>query len=144
PMGEVIQSQLKPLGIEVDLVQQSFNAVIGSIQKGDFESLVIFFEYQYSLPQLILEIFFTSPAVPLPNVFYYKKPEHDAAVAALFSTGDEKASLEQAAVVEKAIVDDAPGVFLLQTKQVILLSPQLEGMRFNAANFPVLTKAAWK
>jgi ABC-type transport system substrate-binding protein len=144
PTGEVIQSQLKPLGIEVDLVQQSFNAVIGSIQKGDFESLVIFFEYQYSLPQLILENFFTSPAVPLPNVFYYQKPENDAAVAALFSTGEEKASLDQAAAVEKAIVDDAPGVFLFQTKQVILLSPDLQGVRFNAANFPILTEASWK
>lgn len=144
PIGEVIQSQLKPLGIEVDLVQQSFNAVIGSIQKGDFDSLIIFFEYQYSLPQLILENFFTSAAVPLPNVFYYKKPENDAAIAALFTTGDEKASLDQAAAAEKAIVDDAPGVFLFQTKQVILLSPDLQGMRFNAANFPILTEAKWK
>jgi ABC-type transport system substrate-binding protein len=126
------------------LEQQSFNAVIGNIQKGDFESLVIFFEYQYSLPQLILENFFTSPAVPLPNVFYYQKPENDAAVAALFSTRDERSSLDQAAVVEKAIVDDAPGVFLFQTRQVILLSPDLEGVRFNAANFPILTKAKWK
>ena len=125
-------------------MQQSFNAVIGSIQKGDFESLIIFFEYQYSQPQLILENFFTSPAAPLPNVFNYNKPENDAAVAALFTTGDEKASLEQAAVVEKSIVDEAPGVFLFQTKQVILLSPDLQGIRFNAANFPILTNAKWK
>jgi ABC-type transport system substrate-binding protein len=144
PIGEVIQSQLKPLGIEVELVQQSFNAVIGAIQKGDFESLVIFFEYQYSTPQLILENFFTSPAVPLPNVFHLKNPENDAAIGALFSIGDEKQSLEQAATVEKKIVDEAPGAFLLQTKQVILLSPDLEGVRFNAANFPVLLNAAWK
>ena len=144
PIGEVIQSQLKPLGIEVELVQQSFNAVIGAIQKGDFESLVIFFEYQYSTPQLILENFFTSPAVPLPNVFHFKNPENDAAIGALFSIGDAKQSLEQAATVEKKIVDEAPGAFLLQTKQVILLSPDLENVRFNAANFPVLLNAAWK
>jgi ABC-type transport system substrate-binding protein len=144
PIGEVIQSQLKPLGIEVELVQQSFNAVIGAIQKGDFESLIIFFEYQYSTPQLILENFFTSPAVPLPNVFHYKNPENDTAIGSLFSIGDEKQSLEQAAVVEKNIVEEAPGAFLLQTKQVILLSPDLEGVRFNAANFPVLLNAAWK
>jgi ABC-type transport system substrate-binding protein len=93
---------------------------------------------------LILENFFTSPAVPLPNVFYYKKPENDAAIAALFTTGDEKVSLEQAAVVEKNIVDEAPGVFLFQTKQVILLSPDLQGVRFNAANFPILINASWK
>ena len=143
PIGEVLQSQLKPLGIEVDIAQQSFNAVIGSIQKGDFESLVIFFEYQYSLPQLILENFFTSSSVPLPNLFYYNKPQNDAAIAALFQTGDEAASLAQAAVVEKTLVDDAPGVFLFQTKQVILLSPDLQGVRFNAANFPILTNASW-
>jgi ABC-type transport system substrate-binding protein len=144
PIGEVIQSQLKPLGIEVDLVQQSFNAVIGSIQKGDFESLVIFFEYQYSMPQLILENFFTSPAAPLPNVFYYKNPENDAAVAALFNIGDEQASLDQTAEVEQKIVNEAPGAFLFQTKQVILLSPDLKGIRFNAANFPILTNASWQ
>lgn len=144
PMGEVIQSQLKPLGIEVELVQQSFNAVIGAIQKGDFESLVIFFEYQYSQPQLILENFFTSPAAPLPNVFYYQNPENDSAIGALFSIGDEQESLKQSAIVERNIVEEAPGAFLLQTKQVILLSPGLEGVRFNAANFPVLLDAAWK
>jgi ABC-type transport system substrate-binding protein len=144
PIGEVIQSQLKPLGIEVELVQQSFNAVIGAIQKGDFESLIIFFEYQYSLPQLILENFFTSPAVPLPNVFYYQNPENDSAIGTLFSIGDEKQSLAQAAIVEENIVREAPGAFLLQTKQVILLSTDLEGVRFNAANFPVLINAAWK
>ncbi len=127
PIGEVLQSQLKPLGIEVDIVQQSFNAVIGSIQKGDFDSVVIFFEYQYSLPQLILENFFTSSSIPLPNLFYYSKPSNDAAIAALFETGNEAASLTQAAVVEKALVDDAPGVFLFQTQQVILFSPDLQG-----------------
>ena len=144
PIGEVIQSQLKPLGIEVDLVQQSFNAVIGSIQKGDFESLVIFFEYQYSLPQLILENFFTSPAAPLPNVFYYKNPETDAAIAALFTIKDDQESLEKAALVEQTIVKEAAGAFLAQTKQVILLSPGLENVHFNAANFPILTNATWK
>ena len=144
PIGEVLQSQLKKIGIEVDLVQQSFNAVVGRLQKGSFDAVAISFEYQYSLPQLILENFFTSPAVPLPNVFYYNKPENDAAVAALFTTGDESASLEQAAVVEKNLVDDVPGVFLFQAHQVILLNPDLQGIRFNAANFPILSNASWK
>lgn len=144
PIGEVIQSQLKPIGIEVELVQQSFNAVIEAIQKGDFESLVIFFEYQYSQPELILENFFTSPTVPLPNVFYYQNAETDAAIANLFSIGEQSASLERAAAVEQKIVEEAPGAFLLQTKQVILLSSDLEGVEFNAANFPILTNADWK
>lgn len=144
PIGEVLQSQLKKVGIEVDLVQQSFNAIVGLLQKGDFDSVVIFFEYQYSLPQLILENFFTSSAIPLPNVFYYNKPENDAAVAALFTTGDEKTSLEMSATVEKNMVNDVPGVFLFQTQQVILINPALQGVRFNAANFPILTNASWK
>lgn len=144
PIGEVLQSQLKKIGIEVDLVQQSFNAVVGRLQKGNFDAVAISFEYQYSLPQLILENFFTSPAVPLPNVFYYNKPENDAAVAALFTTGDERVSLEQAAVVEKNLVDDVPGVFLFQAHQVILMNPGLQGVRFNAANFPLLGSASWK
>ena len=48
------------------------------------------------------------------------------------------------AVIEKNIVDEAPGAFLLQTKQVVLLSLELQGVKFNAANFPVLTNAKWK
>ena len=143
-IGEVLQSQLKQIGIEVDLQQVSFNAVVQHLQKGDFQSVAIFFEYQYSLPQLILQNFFTTAAVPLPNVFYYNKPENDAAIATLFTTGDEKVSLEQAAEVEKKLVDDAPGVFLYQTRQVILLNPNLQGVEFNGANFPILTHASWK
>jgi hypothetical protein len=46
--------------------------------------------------------------------------------------------------VEENIVNDVPGVFLFQTKQVVLLSPDLQGVRFNAANFPVLLNASRK
>lgn len=144
PISEVLQSQLKKIGIEVEIVQQSFNAVVGLLQKGDFEAVVVGFEYQYSSPQLILENFFTSASIPLPNVFYYKKAENDAAIAALSTTSDSKASLKQAAEVEKRLVDDAPGVFLFQTHQVILMSPGLAGVRFNSANFPILNHASWK
>lgn len=145
PIGAVIQSQLKPFGIEVNLVQVSFNEVIDRIQKENFQSLVVFFEYQYSLPQLILENFFTTGAAPLPNVFLYRNPETDQMIADLFTTPDEADSLRQAAVVEKKIIEDAPGVFLFQTNQVIILvNENVQNVQFNAANFPVLTDAKWQ
>ncbi len=144
PISEILQSQLKNIGIEVDIVQQSFNAVVGLLQKGDFDAVSIGFEYQYSLPQLILENFFTSAAIPLPNVFYYNKPENDAAISALFTIRDEAVSLKQAADIEERLVADAPGVFLFQTHQVILLNPALDGVMFNGANFPILNHSTWK
>ena len=144
PISEIVQSQLKQIGIEVEIVQQSFNAVVGLLQKGDYEAVGGGFEYQYSSPQLMLENFFTSSAIPLPNVFNYNNPRNDAAIAALLTSGDEKASLEQASEVEKQLVADYPGVFLFQTHQVILLNPNLRGVKFNGANFPILTHASWK
>lgn len=144
PISEVIQSQLKEVGIEVVIVQQSFNAVVGLLQKGDFEAVVIGFEYAYSKPQLMLETYLTSAAIPIPNVFQYSKPENDAAIAALFITDDEAVSLEQAADVEKRLVDDVPGVFLFQTRQVMLLNRAIQGAKFNGANYPILTKTNWK
>lgn len=144
PISEIVQSQLKQIGIEVEIVQQSFNAVVGLLQKGDYEAVGGGFEYQYSSPQLMLENFFTSSAIPLPNVFNYNNPRNDAAIAALLTSGDEKASLEQASEVEKQLVADYPGVFLFQTHQVILLNPKLHGVQFNGANFPILTHASWK
>jgi ABC-type transport system substrate-binding protein len=144
PTGEVVQSQLKPLGIEVELVQQSFNAVLDSIRKGDFDATVLGFEYQYSLPQLILENFYTSATIPLPNVFHYSNPANDSAIAALFSDADSPAQLKKVSDIEKAMVDEAPGVFLYQTSQIVLVQPGLRGLRFNAANFPDLTAASWK
>jgi len=144
PISEVLQAQLKEAGIEVEIVQQSFNAVVGLLQKGDFESVVIWFEYMYPKPQLMLETYFTTSAIPIPNVFQYSKPENDAAIIALFTTGDEKASLEQSSVVAKNLVVDDPAVFLFQTQQVVLLKPALDGAEFNGANLPILTHAHWQ
>ncbi len=144
PTGEVVQSQLKAMGIEVELVRQNFNAVLDSIRTGDFEATVLGFEYQYAQPQLILENFYTSAAIPLPNVFQYANPGHDSAIAALFSEADSPAQLEKVAVIEKNMVEDAPGVFLYQTSQLVLIQPGLKGVRFNGANFPDLTSASWK
>lgn len=144
PISEVIQSQLKEVGIEVEIVQQSFNAVVGLLQKKDFEAVIMWFEYPYPKPQLMLETFFTSAAIPIPNVFLYAKPENDAAITALFSNGDEKASLEQAAEVVKNLEADDPGVFLYQTRQVILFKPGIEGLHFTASNLPVLTGVSRK
>jgi len=140
PISEVIQSQLKDAGIEVEIVQQSFNAVVGLLQKKDFDAVVIWFEYMYSKPQLMLETYFTSGAMPLPNVFQYSKPENDAAITALFSNGDEEASLKQAAEASAKLVADNPGAFLFQTRQVVLAKPGVEGLRFNASNLPILTE----
>ncbi len=144
PISEVIQSQFKEAGIEVEIVQQSFNAVVGLLQKGDFEAVVIGFEYAYSKPQLMLETYLTSAAIPIPNVFQYAKPENDAAIAALFTTGDDKASLGQSADVEKRLVDDIPGIFLFQTYQVILLNPAVQGTEFTGSNYPILTRTSRK
>ena len=144
PISEVIQSQLKEAGIEVEIVQQSFNAVVGLLQKKDLDAVVIWFEYMYAKPQLMLETYFTTGGMPLPNVFQYSKVENDAAINALFSNGDEKASLAQAAEVVKNLVADDPGVFLFQTRQVILVKPGIEGLRFNASNLPILTHTVRK
>ena len=144
PISEVLQSQLREAGIEVEIVQQSFNAVVGLLQKKDFDAVVIWFEYMYAKPQLMLETYFTSGAMPLPNVFQYSKPENDAAIAALFSTADPAASIQQAADVSERLVEDVPGVFLFQTRQVVLHKPNVSNLRFNASNLPILTGVSRK
>lgn len=144
PTGEVIQSQLAALGIEVELSQRSFNAVLDDIRKGDFQATVLGFEYQYSEPQLILENFYTSAAVPLPNVFHYNNPETDAAIADLLQHPHDRERLAEAAVVEQRIVEDAPGVFLYQTAQTLLISPDLSGVQANGSNYIDLTHTTWK
>jgi len=147
PTSEVIQSQLAKVGIEVEIVQQSFNAVIGLIQKADFDAIVIWFEYTYSgaSPQLMLETYFTSSAVPLPNLFQYAKPENDQAIASLFSISDAGEALSQVSEIERRMVEeDVPGVFLYQTRQAILVSPSIEGLAVNGANHPFLTRVRRK
>jgi len=139
PISEVLQSQLREAGIEVEIVQQSFNAVVGLLQKKDFDAVVMWFEYMYAKPQLMLETYFTTNAMPIPNIFQYSKPENDEAIAALFSIADPVESLRQSAEVSNRLVEDVPGVFLYQTQQVVLVKPDVEGLRFNASNLPILT-----
>jgi ABC-type transport system substrate-binding protein len=144
PTGEVIQSQLAAVGIEVELVQRSFNAVLDAIRQGDFEATVLGFEYQYSEPQLILENFYTSATAPLPNVFHFKNPENDAAIANLLRQPHNAERLREAALVEKYLVEEAPGVFLYQTAQTFLIDPAISGVAANGSNYTDLTRASWK
>lgn len=144
PISEVLQSQLREAGIEVEIVQQSFNAVVGLLQKKDFDAVVIWFEYMYAKPQLMLETYFTTGAMPIPNVFQYSKPENDEAIAELFSNPDPSASLKQSAEVAKRLVEDVPGVFLFQTRQVVLHKPNVTNLHFNASNLPILTGVSRK
>ncbi|PZN72481.1 MAG: hypothetical protein DM484_24425 [Candidatus Methylumidiphilus alinenensis] len=144
PIGEIIKAQLEPLGVQVNLVRQSFNTVIERLTKGDYQAVVIAFEYQFPTPSLILENFYTSRAIPMPNLFHYSNPAVDKSVGNLFSKPESAKTLRDAEAIEKRIVEDAPAAFLFQMRQMVVLTSGVDGILFNGANFPILWGASWK
>ena len=125
-------------------MRQSFNTVIERLTKGDYQAVVIAFEYQFPTPRLILENFYTSRAIPMPNLFHYSNPAVDKSVGNLFSKPESAKTLRDAEAIEKRIVEDAPAAFLFQMRQMVVLTSGVDGILFNGANFPILWGASWK
>jgi len=140
-IGEVVRSQLAPVGIDVTLTRLAFNAVLDRVLKGDYTATVLGFEYQYATPALILANHFAASAIPMPNLFYYRNPVVEERLGTLQTMKDQQASLGLAREIEGQIVDDAPAAFLFQTTQLAVIRRSIQGLAFNGHNVPLLWNA---
>lgn len=130
-IGQLVQGQLKALGIQIKLNKVDFNTAIGRMVKGDAPMFSMFLDYVFSSPELILINMFSSEKRPVPNFWQYSNPAIDARLAGLAALPPDE-SLKSAASIEADVVRDAPAAFLFQLDPILLQRKGLPPVQVNA------------
>lgn len=137
-LGQLIQSQLKQIGLDVVLQKLDYNTVIGRMVKGDTQAFALAFEYVFSAPEPILNNIFNSNKIPVPNFWHYKNPTVDAQLEKLRTVGDRAEANAISQSIEKQAIDDAPAAFLYQLKNLVVSKKNLSNVAFNGHSIPLL------
>lgn len=130
-IGQLIQGQLKALGINIKLNKVDFNTAISRMVKGDVPMFSMYLDYVASSPELILINMFSSEKRPVPNFWQYSNPAIDARLVGLAALPPSE-SLKRAAGIEADIIPDAPAAFLFQLDPILLQRKSLPPVQVNA------------
>lgn len=129
-IGQLFQSQMKTIGVNVQLTKLDFNSVIGRMVKGEAPLFSMFFDYVLSSPEPILINLFSSTKRPVPNFWQFSDPSIDAELENL-RTLTQEAAVKKSAEIEKDIMVQSPALFLFRLKQVVLYSKRFGDLSVN-------------
>jgi ABC-type transport system substrate-binding protein len=130
-IGQLAQSQLKKVGIDITLTKVDFNTAITRMVQGDAPAFSMYFDYVFSAPELVLLNMFDSKKRPVPNFWQYANPAIDAELANLRNLGPNT-SRAKSAQIEEAVVNDAPAAFLFQLDSLLLMRKDRTPVKVNA------------
>ncbi len=139
-LGQLIQAQLKEIGIETKLTKLDYNAVIGRMVSGDFSAFIIGFEFTYPAPAPIAEMLFSPSKIPAPNFWRYRNPEVTAILDKLKTTSDPQQATQFASEIDKIVVADPPAAFLLQNKMLVVYQGRVSNILVNGQSIPLFWK----
>ncbi|WP_354669984.1 glutathione ABC transporter substrate-binding protein [Paenibacillus sp. BSR1-1] len=135
-MAEVIQSQLKGIGVDVKIQVMEYGAYIGMIEKGEHDMAIGGWgnatgdgDYnQYNL-------FHSASQGPPGNHFYYSNPDVDKMIEAARRESDEKKRLKLYEEVMQKEIDDAVYVPIRNYEHIAAYSKNVSGFWLNAASY---------
>jgi peptide/nickel transport system substrate-binding protein len=135
-MAEVIQSQLKGIGVNVEIQVMEYGAYIDMIDKGDHDLFIGGWgnatgdgDYnQYNL-------FHSVSQGPPGNHFYYNNPEVDKMIEAARKETDDAKRLKLYEEVMQMEIDDAVYIPIRNYEHMAAHSKNVSGFWVNAANY---------
>lgn len=135
-MAEVIQSQLKGIGVNVKIQVMEYGAYIDMIEKGEHDLLIGGWgnatgdgDYnQYSL-------FHSASQGPPGNHFYYSNPEVDKMIEEARQETDETKRLKLYEEVMQKEMDDAVYIPIRNYEHIAAYSKNISGFWLNAASY---------
>jgi peptide/nickel transport system substrate-binding protein len=142
PLGELFQSNMKDLGITVEIQELSPSAWAGLLSNPDtadhafglvwWPTLATPYDYMWS-------IFDTQAQGSAGyNWGYYSNPNLDKLLDAGSVEPDEKKRFELYAQVQKLLVEDSPALFIYEKNYRLPMSDKLKGFFFNGMQIETL------
>lgn len=140
-IGQLIQAQLKDIGIESSLAKLDYNAVIGRMVSGDFGAFIMAFEFTYPAAPPIADMLFSPAKIPVPNFWRYRNSDVARLLDEYRAAADAAGTAKITAQIEKAVVEDPPAVFLVQNKTLWVRDSHLAPIPVNGQSVPLFWKA---
>ena len=134
-IGQLVQSQLRAIDVNIHLTKVDFNTALGRVVKGEAPMFSMYFDYVFSAPELILVNMFASDKRPVPNFWQYSNPTIDTELAGLRTIIDAKQSLTRSAEIEAQVVEEAPAAFLFELDPVLVERKGLAPVTVNAHGY---------
>jgi peptide/nickel transport system substrate-binding protein len=113
-LGQVIQDQLKQLGMKVNVQALDRGTYFSDLPNSD----AYLFYYAWPVPIDIVTLFVSTATIPNPNWAHASIPEVDAAIAAWQSAPDEDALRAAAAQFQLAVAQHLPTIPLVNRNNI--------------------------
>ncbi len=123
-VATLLQSQLKAIGVPVEIQQLDSRAVMQATSEGQFDLLL--WRYGWNDPDA-LNIFLSSDRIGRTNRVGYSNPEFDALVGQGATELDDDARLDLYLEAQKIVLEDAPWQPLYNPLNVIAMSKRVQG-----------------
>ncbi|MBI4870371.1 MAG: ABC transporter substrate-binding protein, partial [Candidatus Riflebacteria bacterium] len=132
-LAEVIQQNLRELGVEVKLQSTEWGTYLKKMERGELAFLKTGWVADYPDPDNFLYVLFhTSMRGAAGNHSYYTNPEVDALLERGRTSMDPKVRLEVYRKTERLIVADAPWLPLYHPKQVYMHQRYVKDAKLSA------------
>ena len=133
-IGQLLQAQMKDVGINIQLTKVDFNSAISRMVAGEAPLFSMFFDYVFSSPELVLLNIFSSDKRPVPNFWQFSDPDIDEEIQGLREMSSDVA-VKKSAEIEQRIMDQAPAIFLYKLNQLILYSNRYGDLTVNGHGY---------
>lgn len=138
-IAEAVQNQLRQIGVSVDLNVVEWAQHLENIDQGNSQFFRLGWIADYPDPENFLALQWSENFAPLgPNYSRYSNPEFDALFEQARATLDpvERDRLYQQA--EVIAFEDAPWLFIFNTKRYTLVQPYVRNYVLNTQEIPIL------
>jgi peptide/nickel transport system substrate-binding protein len=133
-IGEVLQEDLREVGIKTEIVTHEWATYLDKMSNGDHTAALIGWVGDYGDPDNFLYTFFHSANArkgSSSNYAFYKNPAVDKLLDAAREGADEKQRAALYRQVQTVVHDDAPWVPLFHARQMAVLRRDVRGYRLQ-------------
>lgn len=123
-VAEVIQEQLRALGVEVDVARANIPASIERVQAGEVD---LFLGLYGSPDANILNFFFHSRNAPFPNMSRVIDPELDRLLDTAMSADSIEEAIRIYQEADRYLIKQAPWVPLLYVNEIVAMNKRVQG-----------------
>lgn len=133
-IGQIIQSDLKGVGINIEIIKLDFNTLISRIFSNDRPDLFVMnAEWIYSAPELLSDSY-NSRKFPNPNLFEYNNKQVDYLLGKISLKQQRSEINELCSEAESIALREVPAVWLFHQKNIYVYDKKMMYFSVNANN----------
>ncbi|MBN2001560.1 ABC transporter substrate-binding protein [candidate division KSB1 bacterium] len=133
-LGQIVQSQLHKIGVNVKLRKFDFNTQLSRLFTSEKPDMFIMFsEWVFAAPEFLVDSYH-SQKIPNPNLFGYRNSVVDRMLDKIFSTDNRDEINSLCFRAERIALNEVPAVWLFHYKKTFIMNKSMEGFSVNAHN----------